>query len=60
MRAWLFLFDRLEQDYVVYLGHLPSTDATAGSQGFSAVEVAHRELLNQVLDDDGRSKLNNP
>jgi hypothetical protein len=44
-----------EQVYIVYLGHLPSTDADASEPGgFSAVEFAHHGLLNQVLD-DGRS-----
>ncbi|XP_008653653.1 subtilisin-like protease SBT4.3 [Zea mays] len=40
------------QVYIVYLGHLPSTDADASEPGgFSAVEFAHHGLLNQVLDD---------
>jgi hypothetical protein len=39
------------QVYIVYLGHLPNTDASEPG-GFSAVEFAHQDLLNQVLDDD--------
>ena len=39
----------------MYLGHLPSTDASE-PEGFSAVEFAHHDLLNEVLD-DGRSKV---
>jgi len=39
----------------VYLGHRPSTDASE-PEGFSAVEFAHHDLLNEVLD-DGRSKV---
>ncbi|CAM0144691.1 unnamed protein product [Urochloa decumbens] len=40
------------QVYIVYLGHLPSPDLTSGSEdGISAVEFAHHNLLNQVLDD---------
>jgi hypothetical protein len=42
-----------KQVYIVYLGHLPSTDASE-PEGFSAVEFAHQDLLNEVLD-DGRS-----
>ncbi|CAD6220734.1 unnamed protein product [Miscanthus lutarioriparius] len=38
------------QVYIVYLGHLPSTDASE-PEGFSAVEFAHHDLLNEVLDD---------
>jgi len=35
----------------VYLGHLPSTDASSQPEGSSAVEFTHHDLLNQVLDD---------
>ncbi|CAN6180705.1 unnamed protein product [Urochloa humidicola] len=39
------------QVYIVYLGHLPSPDMTSESEdGISAVEFAHHDLLNQVLD----------
>ena len=49
-----FLIDRDEQVYIVYLGHLPESEE---AEGFAAVEFAHHDLLNQVLDDDdGRSK----
>ena len=38
----------------MYLGHLPEPEE---AEGFAAVEFAHHDLLNQVLDDDdGRSK----
>ena len=40
----------------MYLGHLPSPDPSDEPKGFTAVEAAHRDLLNQVLD-DGRSNL---
>ena len=43
-----FFIDRDE-----YLGHLPELEE---AEGFAAVELAHHDLLNQVLDDDGRSK----
>jgi hypothetical protein len=44
------------QVYIVYLGHLPSSaDASEHTEGFSAVELAHHDLLDQVLD-GGRSK----
>ncbi|CAD6220730.1 unnamed protein product [Miscanthus lutarioriparius] len=42
-----------KQVYIVYLGHLPSTDASE-PEGFSAVEFAHHDLL--VLH-DGRSEI---
>ena len=46
------------QDYIVYLGHLPSTESDTSSEadgaGLSTIEAAHHDLLNQVLD-DGRS-----
>nr|CAB3455948.1 unnamed protein product [Digitaria exilis] len=47
------LFDRGEQVYIVYLGHLPKPDPSEPNEtGFaSAVEFAHHDLLNQVLDD---------
>ncbi|XP_066391997.1 subtilisin-like protease SBT4.3 [Miscanthus floridulus] len=44
-----------EQDYIVYLGHLPSTESDTSSEadgaGLSTIEAAHHDLLNQVLDD---------
>jgi hypothetical protein len=41
----------------VYLGHLPTQpDLSESEDGVSAVEFAHHDLLNQVLD-DSRSKL---
>ncbi|XP_039797433.1 subtilisin-like protease SBT4.9 [Panicum virgatum] len=43
-----------EQVYVVYLGHLPSSepDSPSDSESLSAtVEAAHHELLNKALDD---------
>ncbi|CAN6203288.1 unnamed protein product [Urochloa humidicola] len=44
------------QLYIVYLGHLPSPDLTSESEdGISAVEFAHHDLLNQVLDDSSSS-----
>jgi hypothetical protein len=44
------------QVYIVYLGHLPSSaDASEHTEGFSAVELAHHDMLDQVLD-GGRSK----
>ena len=45
------------QDYIVYLGHLPSPESDTSSEpdeGLSSLEAAHHDLLNQVLD-DGRS-----
>ncbi|KAL6647547.1 hypothetical protein ACP70R_014984 [Stipagrostis hirtigluma subsp. patula] len=39
------------QVYVVYLGHLPTSDLPE-SESFSAIEAAHQDLLDQVLDDD--------
>ncbi|PWZ15518.1 Subtilisin-like protease SBT4.3 [Zea mays] len=40
-----------DQVYIVYLGHLPSSaDASEHTEGFSAVELAHHDLLDQVLD----------
>ena len=48
-----FLIDRDEQVYIVYLGDLPELEE---AEGFAAVEFAHHDLLNQVLDDDGRFK----
>ncbi|CAL5078899.1 unnamed protein product [Urochloa decumbens] len=41
-----------EQIYVVYLGHLPSSqDPSEEPEGLSTVEAAHHDLLNKVLDD---------
>ncbi|KAL6647545.1 hypothetical protein ACP70R_014982 [Stipagrostis hirtigluma subsp. patula] len=40
------------QVYIVYLGHLPNTSDLSESEGFSAIEAAHHDLLDQVLDDD--------
>ncbi|PAN09961.1 hypothetical protein PAHAL_2G061900 [Panicum hallii] len=43
-----------EQIYVVYLGHLPSSESDSASEAESlsaTVEAAHHELLNKVLDD---------
>nr|CAB3452228.1 unnamed protein product [Digitaria exilis] len=37
--------------YIVYLGHLPSSDVSESEDGLSAVEFAHQDLLNQVIDD---------
>ncbi|KAL5658611.1 hypothetical protein ACJX0J_031774, partial [Zea mays] len=46
-----YTFDRGMQVYIVYLGHLPSSaDASEHTEGFSAVELAHHDLLDQVLD----------
>ena len=45
------------QIYVVYLGHLPSSESDGASEAESlsaTVEAAHHDLLNKVLD-DGRS-----
>ncbi|XP_039834292.1 cucumisin-like [Panicum virgatum] len=39
------------QVYIVYLGHLASPDQSESEDGVSAVEFAHHDLLNQVLDD---------
>jgi len=40
-----------DQVYIVYLGHLPSSaDASEHTEGFSAVELAHHDMLDQVLD----------
>ncbi|RLN36221.1 cucumisin-like [Panicum miliaceum] len=39
------------QVYIVYLGHLASPDLSESEDGVSAVEFAHHDLLNQVLDD---------
>ncbi|KAF8654851.1 hypothetical protein HU200_061430 [Digitaria exilis] len=39
------------QIYIVYLGHLPSSDVSESEDGVSAIEFAHHDLLNQVLDD---------
>ncbi|KAL6647549.1 hypothetical protein ACP70R_014986 [Stipagrostis hirtigluma subsp. patula] len=41
-----------EQLYIAYLGHLPASDPSTEREGFSAIEAAHHELLDQVLDDD--------
>jgi hypothetical protein len=49
------LFDRDKQVYIVYLGHLSASTDASEPEGFSAVELAHHDLLNQVLD-NGRSK----
>ena len=49
------LFDPDKQVYIVYLGHLPASMDASEPEGFSAVEFAHHDLLNQVLD-DGRSE----
>jgi hypothetical protein len=49
------LFGRDKQVYIVYLGHLPASTDASEPEGSSAVEFAHQDLLNQVLD-DGRSK----
>ncbi|KAL6880063.1 hypothetical protein ACP4OV_011628 [Aristida adscensionis] len=40
--------------YVVYLGNLPAASDSESDvdQGFSAMEAAHHDLLNQVLGDD--------
>ena len=35
----------------MYLGHLASPDLSESEDGVSAVEIAHHDLLNQVLDD---------
>ncbi|CAD6343421.1 unnamed protein product [Miscanthus lutarioriparius] len=43
-----------EQDYIVYLGHLPSSESDTSSEpdeGSSSLEAAHHDLLNQILDD---------
>ncbi|XP_066392085.1 subtilisin-like protease SBT4.3 [Miscanthus floridulus] len=39
------------QVYIVYLGHLPAGTDAPEPEGFSAIEFAHHDLLNQVLDD---------
>ncbi|PUZ68800.1 hypothetical protein GQ55_2G057600 [Panicum hallii var. hallii] len=39
------------QVYIVYLGHLSSPGLSESEDGVSAVEFAHHDLLNQVLDD---------
>ncbi|KAL6595061.1 hypothetical protein ACP70R_048164 [Stipagrostis hirtigluma subsp. patula] len=39
------------QVYIVYLGHLP-TSGLSESESFSAIEAAHQDMLDQVLDDD--------
>ncbi|CAD6226380.1 unnamed protein product [Miscanthus lutarioriparius] len=44
-----------DEVYIVYLGHLPASTDASEPEGFSAVEFAHHDLLNEVLD-DGRSK----
>lgn len=51
MRAWFCcLWD--VQIYVVYLGHLPSSDNPSEPESLStAVEATHHELLSKVLDD---------
>jgi len=49
------LFGRDKQVYIVYLGHLPASTDASESEGFTAIEFAHHDMLNQVLD-DGRSK----
>ncbi|KAL6598437.1 hypothetical protein ACP70R_046136 [Stipagrostis hirtigluma subsp. patula] len=38
------------QVYIVYLGHLPASGLLE-SESFSAIEAAHEDLLDQVLDD---------
>ncbi|KAL6880066.1 hypothetical protein ACP4OV_011631 [Aristida adscensionis] len=43
-----------KQVYIVYLGHLPTSDLSE-SEALSAIEAAHQDLLNQVLDDDDSS-----
>ncbi|CAD6226386.1 unnamed protein product [Miscanthus lutarioriparius] len=43
--------DGSQQVYIVYLGHLPPSTDASEPEGFSAVEFAHHDLLNQVLDD---------
>ncbi|XP_066391998.1 subtilisin-like protease SBT4.3 [Miscanthus floridulus] len=43
--------DGSQQVYIVYLGHLPASMDASEPEGFSAVEFAHHDLLNQVLDD---------
>ncbi|KAL6880065.1 hypothetical protein ACP4OV_011630 [Aristida adscensionis] len=43
--------DDVGQVYIVYLGHLPRA-GPAESEGPLAVEAAHHDLLNYVLDDD--------
>ena len=51
----IYLIVIYKQVYIVYLGHLPSTDASE-PEGFSVVEFAHHDLLNKVLH-DGRSEI---
>ncbi|CAL5066643.1 unnamed protein product [Urochloa decumbens] len=45
--------DNGEQIYVVYMGHLPSSQDNSSEEpeGLSTVEAAHHDLLNKVLDD---------
>ncbi|KAF8783670.1 hypothetical protein HU200_000404 [Digitaria exilis] len=40
-----------EQTYIVYLGHLPTSDVSEFEDGLSAIEFAHQDLLNKVHDD---------
>nr|CAB3452224.1 unnamed protein product [Digitaria exilis] len=45
------IYSFVDQTYIVYLGHLPTSDVSEFEDGFSAIEFAHQDLLNQVLDD---------
>jgi hypothetical protein len=54
--ASFLAFVRDEQIHIVYLGNLPMSGPSSKSEGFSLVEAAHHDLLDQVLDED-RSRL---
>ncbi|KAF8654850.1 hypothetical protein HU200_061429 [Digitaria exilis] len=47
----LFIYSFANQTYIVYLGHLPTSDVSEFEDGVSAIEFAHQDLLNLVLDD---------
>nr|CAB3452221.1 unnamed protein product [Digitaria exilis] len=50
-----------EQIYVLYLGHLPSSDNPSEPESMStSVEAAHHDLLNKVLDDGRRCRKSCP
>ncbi|CAN6171242.1 unnamed protein product [Urochloa humidicola] len=54
LKASQTIGDGGQQVYVVYMGHLPTPDPASSEPneaGFSAVEFAHHDLLNQVLND---------
>ncbi|KAL6880067.1 hypothetical protein ACP4OV_011632 [Aristida adscensionis] len=42
------------QVYIVYLGHLPTSDLSE-SEAFSAIEASHQDLLDQIIDEDDSS-----